>query len=84
MKRITREKVKVDRVGCPSLMTAPKCGGQLFLKEATPFIETAIAEGERGWKHNDPIWYRDADTTEKLRLVYFIGLAECYPPQFPV
>jgi uncharacterized ferredoxin-like protein len=75
-------------------MTAPKSGGQLFLKGATPFIETVIVEDkptlkrladwlrERGEKHKEPIWFRDADTAEKLDLVLFIGLAEWYPPQY--
>jgi uncharacterized ferredoxin-like protein len=75
-------------------MTAPKSGGQLFLKGATPFIETVIVEDkptlkrladwlrERGQKHKEPIWFRDADTAEKLDLVLFIGLAEWYPPQY--
>jgi uncharacterized ferredoxin-like protein len=75
-------------------MTAPKSGGQLFLKGATPFIETVIVEDkptlkrladwlrERGQKHKEAIWFRDADTAEKLDLVLFVGLAEWYPPQY--
>jgi uncharacterized ferredoxin-like protein len=75
-------------------MTAPKSGGQLFLKGATPFIETVIVEDkatlkrladwlrEQGQKHKEAIWYRDADTAEKLDVVLFIGLAEWYPPQY--
>jgi uncharacterized ferredoxin-like protein len=75
-------------------MTAPKSGGQLFLKGGTPFIETVIVEDkatlkhlaewlrERGQKHKEAIWYRDADTAEKLDLVLFIGLADWYPPQY--
>jgi uncharacterized ferredoxin-like protein len=75
-------------------MTAPKSGGQLFLKGATPFIETLIVEEkatlkrladwlrEQGQQHKEAIWYRDADTAEKLDLVLFIGLAEWYPPQY--
>jgi uncharacterized ferredoxin-like protein len=75
-------------------MTAPKSGGQLFLKGATPFIETVIVEDkamlkqladwlrERGQKHKEPIWFRDADTAEKLDVVLFIGLAQWYPPQY--
>jgi len=75
-------------------MTAPKSGGQLFLKGAKPFIETAIV-GERdtlqrlaewlrarGTKLKEPIWFRDADTAEKLDLVLFIGLAKWYPPVY--
>jgi len=58
-------------------MTAPKSGGQLFLKGGTPFIETVIVEEKatlkkladwlraRGEKHKEAIWFRDADTAEK-------------------
>jgi uncharacterized ferredoxin-like protein len=75
-------------------MTAPKSGGQLFLKGAKPFIETTIVEDkdtlkrladwlrEQGEHHKEPIWFRDADTAEKLDLVLFIGLAQWYPPQY--
>jgi uncharacterized ferredoxin-like protein len=75
-------------------MTAPKSGGQLFLKGSKPFIETVIVEDREVLKHladwlrargstlKDPIWFRDADTTEKLDLVLFIGLAKWYPPLY--
>lgn len=75
-------------------MTAPKSGGQLFLKGAKPFIETVIVEDrailgrlaewlrERGTKLKAPIWFRDAESTEKLDLVLFIGLAKWYPPVY--
>ena len=75
-------------------MTAPKSGGQLFLKGAKPFIETVILEDRdtlkrladwlraRGTALKDPIWFRDADTAEKLDLVLFIGLAKWYPPVY--
>ena len=75
-------------------MTAPKSGGQLFLKGAKPFIETVIVEERdalqrlaqwlraRGAKLKEPIWFRDADTAEKLDLVLFIGLAKWYPPVY--
>lgn len=75
-------------------MTAPKSGGQLFLKGAKPFIETVIVDDkptldrladwlrERGRKLREPIWFRDADSAEKLDLVLFIGLARWYPPQY--
>jgi uncharacterized ferredoxin-like protein len=36
----------------------------------------------RGTKLKDPIWFRDADTAEKLDLVLFIGLAKWYPPLY--
>ncbi len=75
-------------------MTAPKSGGQLFLKGAQPFIETVIVEERdtlqrlaewlraRGTRLREPIWFRDADTAEKLDLVLFIGLAKWYPPVY--
>ncbi len=75
-------------------MTAPKSGGQLFIKGSHPFIETVIIEDreklsamagwlrERGDKLKAPIWYRDADSTEKLDLVLFIGLVKWYPPVY--
>ncbi len=75
-------------------MTAPKSGGQLFLKGAKPFIETVILEDRntltrladwlrtRGTKLKEPIWFRDADAAEKLDLVLFIGLAKWYPPVY--
>jgi len=75
-------------------MTSPKSGGQLFSKGAKPFIETVIVEDKtqlkqlaawlraQGDKHKDPIWYRDADSAEKLDLVLLIGLAKWYPPVY--
>ncbi len=85
---------QVAKLCAVAAMTAPKSGGQLFLKGAKPFIETVIVEDrttllrlaqwlrERGNKLKDPIWYRDADTAEKLDLVLFIGLAKWYPPLY--
>src|SRR3954467_1349239 len=78
----------VAKLCAVAAMTAPKSGGQLFLKGGTPFIETVIVEDRailkqladwlraEGEKHKEAIWLRDADTTEKLDLVLFIGLAE--------
>ncbi len=75
-------------------MTAPKSGGQLFSKGAKPFIETVIVEDretlnrlaawlrERGTRLKTPIWFRDAETAEKLDLVLFIGQAKWYPPVY--
>jgi len=84
----------VARLCAVAAMTAPKSGGQLFLKGGTPFIETVIVEGKpmlkgladwlrsQGDKHKEAIWYRDADTAEKLDVVLFIGLCGWYPPQY--
>ena len=84
----------VAKLCAASAMTAPKSGGQLFLKGAPPFMETVILEDKptlkrladwlraRGKKLQEPIWFRDADTAEKLDLVLFIGLVRWYPPQY--
>src|SRR5436189_3147493 len=84
----------VAKLCAASAMTAPKSGGQLFLKGGKPFIETVIVEDRptlsrlaewlraRGRKLREPIWFRDADTAEKLDLVLFIGLARWYPPLY--
>src|SRR5215510_974486 len=84
----------VAKLCAVAAMTAPKSGGQLFLKGGTPFIETVIVEERatlmklaewlraRGEKQREPIWFRDADTAEKVDLVLFIGLSGWYPPQY--
>lgn len=84
----------VAKLCAVAAMTAPKSGGQLFLKGGKPFIETVIVEDKailknladwlrtQGDRHKEAIWYRDADTAEKLDLVLFIGLAGWYPPQY--
>lgn len=84
----------VAKLCAVAAMTAPKSGGQLFLKGGKPFIETVIVEDKailkkladwlraQGDRHKETIWYRDADTAEKLDLVLFIGLAGWYPPQY--
>jgi uncharacterized ferredoxin-like protein len=84
----------VAKLCATAAMTAPKSGGQLFLRGGKPFIETVIVEDKptltrlaewlraRGNKLREPIWYRDADTAEKLDLVLFIGLAKWYPPLY--
>src|SRR5437879_12027373 len=82
----------VAKMCAVSAMTAPKSGGQLFLKGSKPFIETAIVSDKetlhrlaewpraRGTKHKNPIFYRDADTAEKVDLSLTIGLEKWYPP----
>lgn len=84
----------VAKLCAVAAMTAPKSGGQLFLKGGTPFIETVIVEEKpalkrladwlraQGDKHKEAIWHRDADTAEKLDLVLFVGLCGWYPPQY--
>ncbi len=84
----------VAKLCATAAMTAPKSGGQLFLRGGKPFIETVIVEDKptllrlaewlraRGNKLREAIWFRDADTAEKLDLVLFIGLAKWYPPLY--
>jgi uncharacterized ferredoxin-like protein len=85
---------QVAKLCAISAITAPKSGGQLFLRGAKPFIETVIVEErvtldrlatwlrERGKKLKAPIWFRDADAAEKMDLVLFIGLTKWYPPTY--
>src|SRR5207249_3427022 len=68
--------------------------GPLFRNGSKPFIETAIVEDKetlhrlaewlraRGTKLKNPIFFRDADTTEKVDLILFIGLEKWYPPMY--
>jgi uncharacterized ferredoxin-like protein len=84
----------VAKLCAVAAMTAPKSGGQLFLKGGMPFIETVIVEEKatlkklaewlraEGEQHREAIWFRDADTAEKLDLILFIGLCGWYPPQY--
>lgn len=94
-KEIFRDAVlQVAKLAAASAMTAPKSGGQLFLKGGKPFLETVIVEDRptlaklaewlraRGRKLREPIWYRDADSAEKADVVLFIGLAKWYPPLY--
>lgn len=85
---------QVARLCAVAAMTAPKSGGQLFLKGSKPFIETVIVDDretlsqmaawmrERGQRYQAPLYLRDADVTEKLDLVLFIGLNKWYPPLY--
>ncbi len=84
----------VARLCAVAAITAPKSGGQLFLKGSKPFIETVIVEDKdtlnrlaewmraQGTRLKEAIWFRDADAAEKLDLVLFIGLAKWYPPVY--
>lgn len=85
---------QVAKLAAVAAMTAPKSGGQLFLQGAKPFIETEIVEDRdtlahladwlraRGTTLKQPLWFRDAETAEKVDLVLFIGLAKWYPPVY--
>lgn len=75
-------------------VTAPKSGGQLFLRGSAPFIETVwLADKARqrelaGWlrargrERREPIWFRDASLCERVDGILFIGLSAWYPPVY--
>lgn len=75
-------------------VTAPKSGGQLFLKGAHTFMETVIVQDPkvigqlatwlraRGVERKEPIWFRDADVAEKMDCILFVGLKDWYPPVY--
>jgi len=75
-------------------ITAPKSGGQLFLKGSKSFLEVRLVDDsetlhrisgwirERGHKLNNPIWERDADTVDRTDQILFIGLSSWYPPVY--
>src|SRR2546425_1112708 len=77
----------VAKMCAVSAMTAPKSGGQLFLKGSKPFIETAIVSDKetlhrlaewlraRGTKLKNPIFFRDADTAEKADLAVALSMS---------
>lgn len=75
-------------------MTAPKSGGQLFLKGAPTFIETVWIEDTaqradlaawmraRGRERREAIWFRDASLCERVDGILFVGLRDWYPPVY--
>src|SRR6266481_7173801 len=85
---------QVAQLCAVAAITAPKSGGQLFLKGSKPFIETVIVEDretlqrlagwmrDRGKNTKEANWVRDADTAERTDVVLFIGLAKWYPPVY--
>src|SRR5947208_14485008 len=84
----------VAKMCAVSAMTAPKSGGQLFLKGSKPFIETTIVQDKEtlhrlaewlrapGTKAKNPIFFRDADPTEKVDLILFTCLDKGYTPMY--
>src|SRR3989442_15210034 len=82
----------VAKMCAVSAMTAPKSGGQLFLKESKPFIETTIVRDKetihhlaewlraRGTKPKNPSFFRNAETAKKEDLILFLGLDKRNPP----
>jgi uncharacterized ferredoxin-like protein len=82
----------VGQLCAAAAVTAPKSGGQLFLRGKPLFIETVFVEDRatlkrladwmraRGKERRQEIWFRDAAMAEKIDAVLFIGLKNWYPP----
>lgn len=82
----------VGRLCAAAAVTAPKSGGQLFLKGKPLFIETVLVDDRptlkrladwmraRGRERRQEIWFRDAAMAERIDGVLFIGLKNWYPP----
>ena len=82
----------VARLCAAAAVTAPKSGGQLFLRGKPLFIETVFVDERetlgrladwmrrRGHERRQAIWLRDAALAERLDGVLFIGLKDWYPP----
>jgi uncharacterized ferredoxin-like protein len=82
----------VGRLCAAAAVTAPKSGGQLFLKGKPLFIETVLIDDRatlkrlaewmraRGRERRQEIWFRDAAAAERIDGVLFVGLKDWYPP----
>jgi uncharacterized ferredoxin-like protein len=82
----------VGQLCAAAAVTAPKSGGQLFLKGKPLFIETVLVDDRatlkrladwmraRGKERRQEIWFRDAAMAERIDGVLFIGLKKWYPP----
>jgi uncharacterized ferredoxin-like protein len=82
----------VGQLCAAAAITAPKSGGQLFLKGKPLFVETVLVDDRatlkrlaewmraRGKERRQEIWFRDAAMAEKIDGVLFIGLKNWYPP----
>lgn len=82
----------VARLCAAAAVTAPKSGGQLFLRGKPLFIETVFIDDratllrlagwmrQRGRERRQAIWFRDAALAERLDGVLFVGLKDWYPP----
>ncbi|MBI4340183.1 MAG: hypothetical protein HY680_09565 [Chloroflexi bacterium] len=85
---------QVAKLMAAAAVTAPKSGGQLFMRGAPLFIETVIVDDKetlkalaawlrsRGKDRQEAIWFRDAEVAEKLDCVLFVGLKDWYPPVY--
>jgi uncharacterized ferredoxin-like protein len=82
----------VGRLCAAAAVTAPKSGGQLFLKGKPLFIETVLVDDPatlkrlahwmraRGREWRQDLWFRDAAMAERMDGVLFVGLKDWYPP----
>ena len=82
----------VGQLCAAAAVTAPKSGGQLFLKGKPLFVETVLVDDRptlkrladwmraRGKERLQEIWFRDAAMAERIDGVLFIGLKGWYPP----
>ena len=82
----------VAQLCAAAAVTAPKSGGQLFLKGKPLFIETIFVDDRttiarlaawmraRGKERRQEIWFRDAAIALKIDAALFIGLKDWYPP----
>ena len=82
----------VGQLCAAAAVTAPKSGGQLFLKGKPLFIETVLVDDRatltrladwmraRGKERRQEIWFRDAAMAERIDGVLFVGLRKWYPP----
>lgn len=82
----------VARLCAAAAVTAPKSGGQLFLRGKPLFIETVFVDDratllhlvgwmrQRGRERRQAIWWRDAALAERLDGVLFVGIKDWYPP----
>lgn len=82
----------VGQLCAAAAVTAPKSGGQLFLRGKPLFIETVLVDDRatlkrladwmraRGKERRQEIWFRDAAMAERIDGVLFIGLMNWYPP----
>lgn len=86
--------LQVAKLMAASAITAPKSGGQLFLRGAHLFIETVTVDDKetlgslatwmrgRGKERREAIWFRDAAAAEQMDCVLFVGLKDWYPPVY--
>jgi uncharacterized ferredoxin-like protein len=82
----------VGRLCAAAAVTAPKSGGQLFLKGKPLFIETVLIDDRvtlkrladwmraRGRERRQDLWFRDAAMAERIDGVLFVGPKGWYPP----